>query len=122
MLINAQEVWPHPHVSKLRNQQPEALAREIELPTASVALLFEEALFMQVDQYNEETEREVRKLFVDLINFLNLVSHVLERLELRFTFWTDSLLCMCECKCFNSPSRLNPSYKLDLICECESHD
>ena len=61
-----------PHIAELRHEETEAFTRKIEL-MATPALFFKEDGAVHVDEYDEQTEREVRDGFIDLVYLLDLV-------------------------------------------------
>ena len=67
-----QEFWSDPHVAELRNQQAEALAREVELASA-LALFLEKHRAVHIHENDQQAKWEVWNGLVDAVDFLDLI-------------------------------------------------
>jgi len=101
VLVDFKELGPHPHVSKQRRQQPEALPRKVEVLLALTTLFFEQEQTVQVDQREQHAARELRQRFVNVVDLLYLVRKVLVNLEPGLPFWT-------QCASFRKCSQCKP--------------
>ena len=123
MLVVSQELRSDPHVAELRHEEPEAFTREIELMTTPT-LLFKEDRAVHVDEYDEQTEREVRDSLIYFVNLLDLVVQELEDFLIRSALRHQPrgrLLRVSNRERLNFPPLLHSHHQLYLAFEGEAH-
>ena len=74
---------------------------------------------MKIHKRDQKSQRKVRELLVNLVNLLDLVGHILDRLVLGPTLWCYRLLDVGEGKRLDLPPGLYSCNKLELALEYE---